>query len=140
MSYIHSTYVVDDDPIYQFGMKILLRKVQFSDQARFFNNGQEAMDALHDLVAKGEELPSIIFLDLNMPIKDGCGFLEDFVKIPQDNRKRVTIYVVSSSINPTDEEKAKSFGVVNNYIIKPIEERHLKNVIAELGFSEDQNL
>ncbi|WP_228238777.1 response regulator [Allomuricauda sp. M10] len=126
-------FIVDDDPIHQFGMKVLLKKVKFSNEVLVFHNGQEALDALIRLMDKGKKLPSIIFLDLNMPIKDGWGFLDDFVKIPHQNREKVVVYVVSSSINPSDQEKAKNYEVVSDYIIKPIDENQLTKVLEEMG-------
>ncbi|MCB0373224.1 MAG: response regulator [Muricauda sp.] len=133
MNFLDIAFVVDDDPIHQFGMKVLLKKVKFSNEVMVFHNGQEAMDALMQLLDKGEKLPSIIFLDLNMPIKDGWGFLDDFVMIPHQNRKKVVIYVVSSSINPSDKEKAKNYEVVSSYIVKPIDEKQLTQVLDDMG-------
>ncbi|GLU43007.1 response regulator [Allomuricauda sp. NBRC 101325] len=131
MNPIQKTFIVDDDPIHQFGMKRMMSRLAFSKEILVFRDGQEAIDAVLDLLNAEEQLPSMIFLDLNMPIKDGWGFLDDFVKIPHHNREKVTIYVVSSSINPSDMEKAKQYEVVGNYIIKPINEEVLKEILAE---------
>ncbi len=121
--------IIDDDPIHQFGMKILMKKVDFSDEVMIFHNGQEAIDAMLDLLNLGETLPSVIFLDLNMPIKDGWGFLDDFVKIPHHNRDQVTIYVVSSSITSADRIRAGQYEIVSNYIVKPVEEHQLREIL-----------
>ena len=138
MNFLDIAFIVDDDPIHQFGMKVLLKKVKFSNEVMVFHNGQEALDALMQLLDKGEKLPSIIFLDLNMPIKDGWGFLDDFVKIPHQNREKVVIYVVSSSINPSDKERAKNYEVVSNYIVKPIDEKQLTQVLDDMGLLDSQ--
>ena len=74
MNQLESSYIVDDDPIHQFGMKMLMRKLGFSKEVMVFNNGQEAIEALWDLVQAKLPFPNVIFLDLNMPIKDGWGF------------------------------------------------------------------
>ncbi|THV58059.1 response regulator [Flagellimonas alvinocaridis] len=130
MSQLQSACIVDDDPIHLFGMKILMKRLDFSDEVLVFQNGQEAIDGLLDRLGAGKPLPLVIFLDLNMPIKDGWGFLDDFVKIPHHNRERVTIYVVSSSIHPLDQERAKKYEVVGNYIIKPVNEQELKQILV----------
>ncbi|RYC50459.1 response regulator [Flagellimonas olearia] len=129
MSQLQSACIVDDDPIHLFGMKVLMKRLDFSNEVLVFQNGQEAIDGLLDRLGAGKPLPSVIFLDLNMPIKDGWGFLDDFVKIPHHNREKVTIYVVSSSIHPHDQERAKNYEVVGNYIIKPLNEQELKQVL-----------
>ncbi|MBR9853375.1 MAG: response regulator [Algicola sp.] len=133
MGLLDIAFIVDDDPIHQFGMKILLERIKFSNEVLIYQNGQEAMDALTQLIENGKKLPSVIFLDLNMPIKDGWGFLDDFVEIPHQNREKVVIYVVSSSINPSDQEKAKNYAVVSNYIVKPINKGQLTKVLDDLG-------
>ncbi|MFD2101263.1 response regulator [Flagellimonas iocasae] len=134
MKHLDTAFIVDDDPIHQFGMKVLLKKVKLSKEILVYHNGQEAMDALLDRVVDGAKLPSIIFLDLNMPIMDGWGFLDNFIKIPNKNREKIVVYVVSSSINPSDRERAKQYEVVSDYIIKPINENQLIEVLRDLGF------
>ena len=124
--------IIDDDPIHQYGMKILMKKVDFSNEVMVFHNGQEAIDAMLDLLNLGETLPSVIFLDLNMPIKDGWGFLDDFVKIPHQNREQVIIYVVSSSITSGDRIRAGQYEIVSNYIVKPVEEYQLREILEDL--------
>ncbi len=124
--------IIDDDPIHQYGMKILMKKVDFSNEVMVFHNGQEAIDALLDLLNLGETLPSVVFLDLNMPIKDGWGFLDDFVKIPHQNREQVIIYVVSSSITSADRIRAGQYEIVSNYIVKPVEEYQLREILEDL--------
>ncbi|WP_222983242.1 response regulator [Flagellimonas meishanensis] len=133
MSKLERACIIDDDPIHQFGMKVLMKKLDFTKEVLVFHDGQEAIDALLDLLNVGDQLPSVIFLDLNMPIKDGWGFLDDFVKIPHHNRERVTIYVVSSSINPSDRERAVQYEMVSNYIVKPVDERQLRKLLEEVG-------
>ncbi len=133
MGKLERACIIDDDPIHQYGMKILLKKVDFSNEVMVFHNGQEAIDALLDLLGSGGQLPSVIFLDLNMPIKDGWGFLDDFVKIPHHSREQVTIYVVSSSITSADRVRAEQYEIVSNYIIKPVEEYQLRDILKMRG-------
>ncbi len=132
MSKLAVSCVVDDDPIFLFGMKILLKKIGFSNDLLVFKNGQEAIDGLLERLNNNEPLPEVIFLDLNMPIMDGWEFLEDFVKIPNHNREKVKIYVVSSSIDARDHERAKELNVVSNYFVKPITEEDLEKIMASL--------
>ena len=132
MGKLEKACIIDDDPIHQYGMKLLMRKLEFSKEILVFHDGQEAIDSLLDMLHAEATLPMVIFLDLNMPIKDGWGFLDDFVKIPHHNREKVTIYVVSSSINPSDQERAKKYEVVSNYIVKPINENGLRQILREL--------
>lgn len=123
--------IIDDDPIYQFGMKLLMKEVNFCRELLLYQDGQEAIDGMHDILEGDGELPPVIFLDLNMPIKDGWEFLDDFMTIPMNKREQVAIYVISSSINPLDRERAIRYEVVGDYLVKPITAGHLKEIIAE---------
>ena len=77
-----------------------------------------------------DKLPDIIFLDLNMPVMDGWEFLNEFIKIKNSLHKKITLYVVSSSIDPRDLERAKSFNLVTDYLIKPIELKKFEKIFA----------
>lgn len=133
MKKIETVCIIDDDPIFIYGTKRLMAEVDFCENVLVFENGQDAVDGLNSITASGEKLPSFIFLDLNMPIMNGWEFLEDFVKIPNHNRNKVTIYIISSSVDPRDLERIKTYKVVNNYILKPISTEDLRSVLE--GYS-----
>ncbi len=129
MKKIKTACIIDDDPIFIYGTKRLMAEVDFCETFLIFENGQDAIEGLNEITASGEKLPSFIFLDLNMPVMNGWEFLEDFVKIPNHNREKVTIFIISSSIDPRDLERIKSYKVVNNYILKPISTDDLRSVL-----------
>ena len=131
MSLIDNTCIIDDDPICVFGLKRTLKEVNFCKNIIVYNNGLEAINGFNELLEQGEKLPSIVFLDLNMPIMDGWDFLEDFGKIPNANRDNVSIYIISSSVDPRDIIRAKEISAVNNYFIKPFTKIDLNKVLAE---------
>ncbi len=111
--------VIDDDKIYIYGLKKLISIKELSPNLIEFYNGKEAIDFLTD-PQNLNELPDIIFLDINMPVMDGWGFMESFVKIKPQLGKKITIYMVSSSINDDDIQRAKQITDVTDYVIKPI--------------------
>jgi CheY-like chemotaxis protein len=75
------------------------------------------------------ELPSIILLDINMPISDGWDFLEMYDTIGDDKKEKIKIYMLSSSINPVDVEKANAHPRIIKYITKPIRDEVLEEII-----------
>ena len=132
MRKLNSSCIIDDDDIFIYGTKKIMKKIDFCDEILVFNNGQEAMDGLKQLTAQNKKLPSVIFLDINMPIMDGWELLEDFIKIPNNNREHVIIYIISSSIDPMDIQKVQMYGLVNNYILKPIRIVDLEKVLNDM--------
>lgn len=129
MRKINIACIIDDDPIYVFGTKKIMQLSNFCESIIVFGNGKEAHDSLKATILADEPQPDVILLDLNMPIWDGWQFLDEFVKIPNDYP--ITIYIVTSSVDPADVQKAKKYDAVSNYIIKPITVAALKKILSE---------
>ncbi|MCK0157274.1 response regulator [Cellulophaga sp. F20128] len=116
---IETVCIIDDDPIFVYGTKILLNyNSSFGSSVIVHENGKEALDDLSATVKCGEKLPDIIFLDLNMPIMNGWEFLDEFTKLPMEKRPRV--YIVSFSIDKQDVQKAYTYEIVKDFIEKPL--------------------
>lgn|SRR5690606_21391921 len=122
--------IIDDDKIYVNLVKKIIEIKQLSENLLIFKNGLEALEYFKVILTNmsEEKLPDIIFLDLNMPVMDGWEFLGEFIKIKNNFDKKITLYVVSSSIDPRDLERAKSFNLVTDYLIKPIELKRFEQI------------
>ncbi len=123
--------IIDDDKIYVNLVKKIIEIKKLSENLLIYKNGKEALDYFKDImenVTDEDKLPDIIFLDLNMPVMDGWEFLNEFIKIKNSLNKKITLYVVSSSIDPRDLERAKSFNLVTDYLIKPIELKKFEKI------------
>ena len=103
MKTINSIYIIDDDPITVFGIRKILQLSLQCENIETFGHGKSAIEAINTLVNDKQELPDVLFLDINMPIMDGWQFLEEFIKIPI--KKKVRINILTSSIDPIDKEK-----------------------------------
>ena len=66
------------------------------------------------------EIPQVILLDLNMPVMDGWQFLTELGKYDLPKLKDITLYIVSSSINPADLERSKAVEMVSDFLVKPV--------------------
>ncbi|TYB80276.1 response regulator [Bizionia saleffrena] len=126
MKTINLICIIDDDPIFIFTAKKVLRLSDFGGDFLVFNNGEDAFNHLKPLYIDDTEVPDLIFLDLNMPIMDGWQFLDEFIKLKLS--KVVTLYIVSSSIDPVDIEKAKEYEKISGFIIKPIDKASLRKI------------
>ncbi|MBQ4818469.1 response regulator [Aquimarina sp. MMG016] len=122
--------IIDDDPIFVFGVKKIMELIGFCESVMVFRNGNEALNNLKAIISAHEKLPDVILLDLNMPILDGWQFLDEFIKIPC--KKKIMIYIVSSSVDPEDTLKAKSYERVSDYIVKPVTVQKLKDILSDI--------
>lgn len=124
--------IVDDDEIYKFTMKRMIEINQLAKKLLIFSDGEEAINFMIDNVANSVDLPDVIFLDINMPIMDGFQFMEEYVKLKPTVGKKITIYMVTSSVDSVDIDRAKSISEISDYIIKPIKSEELKIIIQNL--------
>lgn len=127
MKQVNLACIIDDDPIFIFGTKRLMEIAGFCNEILIYRNGREGLDALSTLIQNRKTMPEIILLDLNMPILDGWGFLDEIINI--ELPKTVTIFIVSSSIDPIDLQKAKEYSQVSNFIVKPVTVENLKKIL-----------
>ncbi|MCM4167681.1 Chemotaxis protein CheV [Arenibacter antarcticus] len=130
MKTIKQACIIDDDTIFVFGIKIMLKKNNYCSNVVVYKNGKEALENMVLANSTITNLPDLIFLDINMPVMDGWEFLDEFSKFPKASE--VAIFVLSSSIDARDLERAKSYEVVRDFIEKPLSNTKLKNLIHQL--------
>jgi CheY-like chemotaxis protein len=123
---------VDDDDIYKFTVNRTIQHHKLVRKILMFGDGEEALNFMIDNVGNNHDLPDIIFLDINMPIMDGFQFMEEYVKLKPRVGKKVTIYMVTSSVDPVDLDRAKQISEISDYLIKPINSGQLSEIIDAL--------
>ena len=75
-----------------------------------------------------DQIPELIFLDINMPLMDGFDFLEEFKNYPQPLQEKCKVIMLSSSIHPSDVERAQSYPQCVKYMNKPLSKGSLANL------------
>jgi CheY-like chemotaxis protein len=121
MAAIKKVYLVDDDEINNFICTNILRKISFCDDVVAYESGTEAIDALKEAINNGQDdVPDVIFLDINMPIMNGWDFLEEFKGLKGQINKKVSLFMLSSSIYQADVEKSKQYDDVVDFVTKPL--------------------
>lgn len=112
--------IVDDDKIFQLTASRTIRLLNLSDQILQFENGEVALKYLVENASKTDALPDFIFLDINMPFVDGWMFLQDYAGMKVNFGKEISIFMISSSIDPGDISRARSIPDVQEYVLKPV--------------------
>jgi len=124
--------IIDDDEAYRFTFIRAIKKSKLPRDIIIFSDGEEAINFFVENADHCERLPDVIFLDINMPVTDGWGFLEEYKKLESKIAKTITIYMVSSSLDSADVGKAKAISVISDYLVKPIAPEILMNIIGDL--------
>lgn len=120
--------VIDDDRINNMVCESVIKKLHEQSKVLSF---LRAEDALNYLKNEMNPKPDIIFLDINMPEMDGWEFLENYTKLNGNNKAK--IFMLSSSINQGDFEKAKNYAEVVDYIVKPFSKDKLVKAIEMIS-------
>ncbi|MGI9547285.1 MAG: response regulator [Flavobacteriaceae bacterium] len=131
MKVLENVCIIDDDHIFIYGVKRLIEETSFCENLLVYQNGQDALDGLKEKVQHGGNLPSLIFLDLNMPMMTGWEFLDEYLQINEQDPTKSRVYIVSSSVDPKDLLKIKEYSVIRNYILKPVTADDLQNIVIE---------
>lgn len=121
-------FIIDDDPIYRL---IVSKTVNTIDASLIINqceNGEIGLAKLEYLRNSNHEI--IVLLDINMPILDGWGFLDEIEKCHFYNLHQLIIYIVSSSTDESDKSRAKRYGFVKDFFHKPLKRAEIKTIIG----------
>ncbi len=87
-----SVYLADDDADDRFLFEEALKEVRKNVKITMLNNGEQLMKCLDQ---KKTNYPNLIFLDLNMPLKNGIECLDEIKK--DNNLKDIPVIIFSTS-------------------------------------------
>lgn len=124
--------VIDDDEVFQYTILHTLQAHNSVGNIMPFTDGAEAMNFFNINIDNHDILPDVVFLDVNMPVMDGYKFMDEYIKLIPKVTKKITIYILSSSVDLVDFEKTKNIKEVADYIVKPIRDNQLTKILTEL--------
>jgi len=128
MRKLNCVLLIDDDEPTNFLNKLTLKKMGCVDNIVTAFDGQEALNYLTEH-QRGNP-PELIFLDINMPLMNGWEFLEEYQLLSFDNDPPVVI-MLTTSINPDDEEKSKKYSTIAGFMHKPLELEEINKLIEK---------
>jgi len=124
--------IIDDDKVYQFMLSRIINQNNLAENIISFSDGEEALQYLTDNKANNEKIPDAIFLDANMPIMDGWQFIDEYASIKTQLEKKIIIYMLTSSVDPVDIERASKISEISDYIVKPIQLEGIEKIFKKL--------
>lgn len=120
---IMNIILADDDADDRMLFEEAIVEIKIKSKLSIFNDGKDLMDYL---LQPAISLPEIVFLDLNMPIKDGMQCLKEIRQT--ETLKNLCVAIYSTSSSEQDIEDTFVHGA-NIYINKPSSFTALKKAL-----------
>jgi CheY-like chemotaxis protein len=125
------TLLVDDDPTVIFLVKRLFQHEGFAESLTTFLSPVEALAFLRQQAPLGA-LPKVILLDLNMPVLNGWEFLDALQPLQEQLRDQSLVYILTSSLAPTDTRQAQDSDLVAGLLHKPLDRHEIQAIKARV--------
>jgi CheY-like chemotaxis protein len=126
--YKNSILFIDDDEIHNFVMKSYLDHLDAHVNSSFLVSAEKALDLLDDM--NYEDWPTIIVVDLKMPIMQGVEFLQKLQTNHPKCNEHTCVVVLTASVSPIDKEEANKFPIVSQYLVKPLNSEAIEKMIS----------
>lgn len=130
--------VIDDDAINNKICRTVIEKIYVDSDVNTFTDPIQGFEYIVSEYSKPDnDNSAILFLDINMPVMDAWEFLNLFDRLDDRLRSKITIFMLSSSVNKSDMERAMSNRNVSYYLIKPLTKESIK-LITNLTIRKKQ--
>lgn len=126
---IQTAMILDDSEFDQVLYKELIERSGMVDKLVQYYYPDEALEFLKQ---PDRDNIDVLFLDINMPRMNGFEFLEEASQQLGPDFAKIVIIMLTTSLDPRDQQKAKEFEIVKDYVNKPLTVDGLKQVISLL--------
>lgn len=128
MKKIERILLIDDDYPTNFLHEIIIKETGLVDKIDACTSVDDAIVFLQDKHRSGES-PQLIFIDINLPAKNGFQFIEEYDQLDAALKEKSTIVMFSTSENPKDLEKSKTYSSIKDILVKPLNEDIIKGLL-----------
>lgn len=118
--------LIDDNPVDNLISQRYLRDSKIANECIAIDSSLDAFDYFDELNVV--DFPEVILLDLNMPMYSGFEFLDKIEKLVDSHLVKSKVYILSSSSNPKDIQRAKSYKAVADYFVKPLNADYVSRI------------
>ena len=127
-TYKHKTaLLVDDSYIDNLINRKILENNHYAENITVIDFPKNAIEFMRESCHQGNT-PNVLFLDLRMPEMSGFEFLKALETIPELDPEQIKIYVLSSSLDPSDLKKISENKLVSKFIGKPLTSQVLQDI------------
>ncbi len=125
-----SIILAEDDEGHATLIRRNLKRSGLMNKILHFKDGQQTIEYLNTEKEKGNEIPSLLLLDIKMPKVDGIEVLQYVKSDPV--LKKMPVIMITTTDDPREIDRCHELGC-SNYIKKPIDYDNFVDAIRKLG-------
>jgi CheY-like chemotaxis protein len=119
--------IVDDDRTNNLICEYAVKGYDPGAKVMSFTNPEAALIHIEKELEAEDQVPTVLFVDVNMPAMSGWEFLEELEKLDHGIKQKFTIYILSSSTEDFNEER-EQFPYVADFLSKPLSKSSLEQI------------
>jgi len=120
--------IVDDDPINNMICKTVIKKLNPNAVVTSFTAPEEGMQYFRNAMPADD---LVLLLDINMPDITGWDFLDEFERLSNQVKSQVSVFILSSSVDSRDKERAAANLMVKRFMSKPLTVEALLSALGQ---------
>ena len=124
----HAVMIIDDSPLERYMTETIVKRSLSAVKIISFPSASAAIEHLRALPAIEGSFPSVIFLDIYMPVMNGFDFLDEYAAFPENVRERCKIVMFSSTENDEDHARMRKYKDIYKFLSKPLSDTVIEEV------------
>jgi CheY-like chemotaxis protein len=129
MKKLNGILLVDDDKTTNFLNRLLLEDLAVANEVLVAENGREAL-RLVEQQDKAGACPTLILLDINMPVMSGFEFLETYMRTEVSCKQSIVIIMLTTSLNPRDVNRLDALPI-QGLLSKPLTRQKVHDLLQQ---------
>jgi CheY-like chemotaxis protein len=122
--------IVDDDLFNNTICRVAIKSALGEVTIKSFTQPEEGLAFIKQEYERTSAF-TVLFLDINMPTLTGWEFLEHYDKFSERIKEQICIFIVSSSVDERDRNKAKSSQYVKGFLSKPLNRETILSIAGK---------
>ena len=123
--------VIDDDSVNNKICNRIIENTIAGASVKTFTDPVKGLEHIKANYENTSVAKAILFLDINMPSMTGWDVLAAFERFASTIKDRVKIFMLSSSIDPADIERARINPLVAGYVTKSLSKDKLQSAFVD---------
>ena len=134
MNFLDNFIIIDDDKLNNKLCSVILNKAYPGANIVDFSDPLQGFEYVSTTFASSPaDHHAILLLDIMMPVMNAWDFLDEFDKLDELTKSRVRIYILSSSVDKSDMDRARANKHVEYYLVKPLTRESIKLMVHVLN-------